>query len=169
MNKKFRALLFLFLCFSQIHANGKEDAYCPFCDSSLIQSQAFYEDDLVVALCTHKPIFPGHYLIIPKKHIERFEILSDEEALQISRVIKKVHQAASKIFGTSSYLLLQKNGKEAGQTVPHLHFHYIPKKPGQDSALYFWFKMYWAYLKKPIGTKKIEKNVEEIKRVIEIN
>ena len=53
---------------------------CPFCDPSIIQRQAFYEDDFVVALCTHKPIMSGHCLIIPKRHVERFELTSDEEA-----------------------------------------------------------------------------------------
>lgn len=86
--------------------------------------QAFYKNDLVLALYSHKPIYPGHCLIIPKRHVERFEMLSEEEITEIGRVIKKVNQAVEKVFQTSSYLLLQKNGREVGQT-PHVHVHYI--------------------------------------------
>lgn len=63
--------------------------YCPFCDRAVIERQAFYEDDLVLALYDHKPIFPGHSLIIPKRHVERFEQLTEEEITQIGRAIKK--------------------------------------------------------------------------------
>ncbi len=103
--------------------------YCAFCDPKVVNSQKFYEDDTIVALYSHKPVVPGHCLIIPKRHAERFEQLTDEENASISRVIKKVDQAAIKIFNRASYLLMQKNGVEAGQTVPHVHFHYFPRRP----------------------------------------
>src|SRR4029078_13357621 len=119
-----------FFYFSFDSTNSLKNDYCPFCDSKVIEYQKFYEDDLVIALYTHRPIFPGHSLIIPKRHVERFEMLNDQEITRISQVIKKVDKAAQKVFGTSAYLLLQKNGREVGQTVPHVHFHYIPRKTG---------------------------------------
>ncbi len=88
--------------------------YCAFCDPAVVNNQKFYEDDLVLALYSHKPILPGHCLIVSKRHVERFEMLADAEITQIGRVIKKVNQAVMKVFGTSSYLLLQKNGLEVG-------------------------------------------------------
>ncbi len=69
-------------------------AYCAFCDSVVLEAQTFYEDDRVVALYTHKPVSPGHCLVIPKRHVERYEALSDEEILQIGRVVRKVDAAA---------------------------------------------------------------------------
>lgn len=69
---------------------------CAFCDSDVLHRQTFYQDELALALYTHKPILPGHCLIVPKKHIERFEDLSEEEALQLAKVIKKSPPSSSK-------------------------------------------------------------------------
>lgn len=139
------------------------DNYCAFCDPQILDDQKFYEDDLVMALYTHKPIYPGHTLIIPKRHVERFEMLSEEEITQIGRVIKKVHGAVGKVFGTSSYALLQKNGKEVGQSVPHLHFHYIPRQTGDDSMMQFLIKMYAVNKGSPITPDEMQQVVEKMK------
>lgn len=140
---------------------------CPFCDPAVLQRQAFYADDLVLALYTHRPVMPGHCLVIPKRHVERFERLTDAEADQICRVIKKVNAAVEKVFSTSPYLLLQKNGWEVGQSVPHIHFHYVPRKAGDGSMLKLLFKMLWADTGRPLAQKNIEKAVQELKLAIE--
>jgi histidine triad (HIT) family protein len=142
------------------------EAYCAFCDKDVLDRQKFYEDDVVLALCTHKPILPGHCLIISKRHVERFDLLTDEEIGQIGRVTKRVHQAVTQAFKTSSYLSLQKNGLEVGQTVPHVHFHYIPREAGDDSTLKFLAKMYIANAQKPMPPAEMQKAVEKMKMVL---
>ena len=138
--------------------------YCAFCDPKVLDRQKFYEDDLVLALYTHKPILPGHCLVLPKRHVERFEVLTDSEITQIGRVIKKVDQAVTKVFGTSSYILLQKNGIEAGQSVPHVHVHYIPRKEGDSSTFGFLVKMYIANAKGPISPDEMQQIIERLKQ-----
>lgn len=140
--------------------------YCAFCDPNVLGRQKFYEDDLVLALYTHKPILAGHCLVLPKRHVERFELLTDEEITQIGKVIKKVDQAVTKVFGTSSYLLLQKNGIEVGQSVPHVHVHYIPRKEGDSSTFGFLMKMYIANAKGPISADEIQETVDKLKQAI---
>lgn len=140
---------------------------CPFCDPKVLDHQKFYEDELVIVLYTHKPILPGHSLIIPKRHVERFENLSEAEITQIGRVIKKVNKAAETVFGTSSYLLLQKNGKEVGQTVPHVHFHYIPRQSGDNSTIGFLIKMYLANFGSPIDPTEMQQIVEKMKMAMD--
>lgn len=142
---------------------------CAFCNQDVLDYQTFYEDDLVLALYTHKPIFPGHCLIIPKRHVERFEMLSDEEMLQIGKVIQKVDVAAKQVFDTSSYLLLQKNGKEAGQTVFHVHFHYVPRKTGDSSTIRFLLNMFMANAKSPISSLEMKEKVASLREVISSN
>ncbi len=173
MNKKLSLIIPIFLIggiyfffikpFSQPSLNES----CAFCDQTILNNQKFYEDDLVLALYTHKPILPGHCLIIPKRHVERFEKLTDSEISEIGQVIKKVNKAVIKVFETSSYLLLQKNGVEVGQTVPHVHFHYIPRKQGDTSTLGFILKMYLANAKNPISQNSMEETVEKLKDAIQ--
>ena len=139
---------------------------CAFCNPTVLQRQTFYEEELILALYTHKPILPGHCLVIPKRHVERFEQLTDEEVQQMSRVIKKVNKAASKVFGTSSYLLLQKNGLEVGQSVPHVHFHYIPRKTGDSSTLSILAKLLLSNWKSPIPASEMHEIVEKMKEAM---
>ena len=143
------------------------NASCAFCDEKVLDAQKFYEDDLVLALYTHKPILPPHFLIIPKRHVEQFADLTDDEFTQISRVIKKVHSAASSVFGTSSYLLLQKNGEEVGQTVPHVHFHYIAREEGDNSVLKFLYKMFTTPYFAPISYEEIQSVVTKMKESLD--
>ncbi len=160
-------LYFLIKPHHPMHAAGLlPNKACPFCTSSILDHQKFYEDDLVIALYTHKPVLPGHCLIIPKRHLERFELLSDPECAQICQTIKKVDQAVRKVFGTSAYLILQKNGREVGQSVPHIHFHYIPRKANDDSTLAFLFRMFWADAKNPIAPSEMNEVVEALQKAI---
>lgn len=141
--------------------------YCVFCNPAILKSQSFYEDDLVLGLCTHKPMVPGHSLIIPKRHVERFEELREEEIARMGLLIQKVNAASQKVWDSAAYLLLQKNGVEVGQTVPHVHFHYIPRKQGDDSTLSFLFKMFYAAFNKPISPQELSEDVERFKKAFE--
>jgi len=145
-----------------LQQGSKVPTACVFCDQKILNYQKFYEDEQVIALYTHKPVFPCHCLILPKRHIERFEDLSDEELLQISHVIKKVNLAAQKAFGTSAYFIHQKNGIEAGQSVPHVHFHYIARKLQDKSDLKFLLKLIMAYFKAPIVESQMQDNIQKL-------
>ena len=155
------------LFFFSFCLNAEEQKkYCAFCDPDVIDNQKYYEDELVCVLYTYKPVFPGHSLIIPKRHVERFEELTEKEILHIMRAIKKVNVAAEKTYKVSSYLILQKNGHEVGQTVPHVHFHYIPRKSCDDSIIKFFYKMFTSQIKKPLTKEKIKIEVRKLKENI---
>ena len=129
--------------------------YCPFCDRKVIEYQKYYEDDLVMGLLTHRPVCKGHCLIIPKRHIERFEKLNEEEVLAIADLIKKTHRAAAKVVKADSYILLQKNGSNVGQTVPHIHCHYIPRRADERFIFLFFLRFTLNPLFSPISQKEM--------------
>lgn len=156
----FIAAIFGYVFTASSSAPAKTD--CAFCTPEILQRQTFYEDEHVAALYTHRPIFPGHALIIPKRHVERFEHLTDTEMAHISQVLKKVDLAAKKIFNTSAYILLQKNGREAGQSVPHVHFHYIPRTSGDTSVLKFFASMIFAEMGQPMPHEEMKIIVDQM-------
>lgn len=157
------ALIFLFTQYD--FSPYRKD--CAFCDQAVINRQKYYEDDLVLALYIYKPVYPGHSLIIPKRHVQYFHELTDEEILQMGRVIKKVHKATSAVFGTLPYALIQKNGKEAAQSVPHVHFHYIPRKEGDTSLLAFWYRMVITPFEKPLPPAELQENVQKMHKAMQ--
>lgn len=99
---------------------------CAFCQKEILNRQTFAKENGAIGMLTYKPCTPGHVLIIPERHVERFEDLTSEEIAAIGEMIKKVDLAVRNAYGNTDYLLLQKNGTSAGQSVPHVHFHYIP-------------------------------------------
>jgi diadenosine tetraphosphate (Ap4A) HIT family hydrolase len=140
---------------------------CAFCNPQVLATHTFYQDSLVRGLCNHKPVQPGHCLAIIKRHIEKFEESTAEEISAIGNLLKKINLAVQKIYGPSSYMILQKNSPEVGQTVPHVHFHYIPKKKTGKRIISI-FGLLWSFIitvfKKPIKKEELAKNVALMKR-----
>ncbi len=97
---------------------------CIFCSiaDGTVKSQLVYEDESVVAFKDLNPQAPTHLLIIPRKHIARLsEADTTDEALlgHILIVARKLAQQ----FNLKDFRLITNNGKGAGQSVDHLHFH----------------------------------------------
>jgi len=135
---------------------------CPFCDTKIIQRQKFYEDTLSLALYSYKPILEGHCLIVPKRHVERYEDLTLEEMTSLQQLIQRTHKAVSKALGTRSYILLQKNGASVGQTVPHVHIHYIPREEHNSSILGLFFRFFINPIKSPISPEEMHDKTSAI-------
>ncbi len=132
---------------------------CAFCNSNVLRTHTFYEDEFVRGLCTYKPLEPGHCLVVVKRHVEKFEDISEQEFLAVGRLLKKINLAVQKMNGPSSYLILQKNGREVGQSVPHVHFHYIPKKRSNNK--FSAFGLLWDFICEPFRSPIKEKELDE--------
>ncbi|MCF7806184.1 MAG: HIT domain-containing protein, partial [Simkaniaceae bacterium] len=78
--------------------------------------------------------------------------------------IKKVNQVSTTLFQTSSYLIHQKNGIEVGQSVPHIHFHYIGRKQGDASSIKFAIQMITANMHGPVSDDYMQQTVESLKK-----
>ncbi len=97
--------------------------FCKIIDGE-IPSAKVYEDEYVYCFKDIAPIAPVHYLIIPKVHISGADKITEEN----SSVVAKVFEAAAKIAadeGIESYRIINNCGDDAGQTVKHLHFHFL--------------------------------------------
>ncbi|ACT57253.1 HIT family protein [Candidatus Liberibacter asiaticus] len=93
-----------------------------------------YEDDILLAIMDIMPRNPGHVLIIPKSRIRDIFEAPPEILSQIAFLIKKIAIACKSAFQADGIQILQFNGHAAGQTVPHLHFHVIPCKNGDNAS-----------------------------------
>lgn len=100
--------------------------YCPLCDKKILQKQMFAENDLIVCLVDTKPMRPGHILIIPKRHVTYYHELTHAEQTAINKEITRIHKALQRTNGPLHYTLINKNGYLGGQSIPHVHIHFIP-------------------------------------------
>ncbi|GGW67634.1 HIT family protein [Alishewanella tabrizica] len=85
-----------------------------------------YEDAHSLAFMDIMPQAAGHALVIPKYPAETLAELPLEFATPLLSTVQKVMAAQKQVLGATGVVLMQLNGTEAGQTVPHLHFHLIP-------------------------------------------
>jgi histidine triad (HIT) family protein len=97
-----------------------------------------YEDAHVLAFLDINPLSHGHTLIIPKEPAETLDQLSDESAAAVGRVLPRICRAVVAATGVKEYNVLENNGTGAHQTVPHVHFHVIPKPNVRDGLGIGW-------------------------------
>ncbi len=105
---------------------------CLFCKiiNKEINADFIYEDDKIVAFLDINPVNPGHVLVVPKVHAEQLLELEEEYLLPIMLIIKKIMKALFAQDGNEGINIIQNNYSAAGQVIPHVHFHVIPRKAG---------------------------------------
>ncbi|MAC48604.1 HIT family protein [Oceanospirillum beijerinckii] len=85
-----------------------------------------YEDEHTLAFMDIMPQMDGHTLVIPKQEAETLYDLSETSALACMKTVQHVGKAVAKAMNFEGTTIFQHNGKAAGQTVPHFHFHILP-------------------------------------------
>ena len=105
------------------------DPNCIFCKivAGQIPSIKIYEDADVLAFMDIGPIVKGHALVIPKAHYNPLAATPDDVLAKVIAVVRRVAQALQDGLGADGVNVHQANGAAAGQVVPHVHFHVIPK------------------------------------------
>jgi len=111
---------------------------CIFCKiiAGVIPSFKVYEDKNTLAFLDIAPVNPGHTLIVPKKHYANMEEIPEEELGRLAAAIKRVGKAIKDGLGAEGYNITESNDPIAGQVVPHLHFHVIPRRQGDGLSLW---------------------------------
>lgn len=106
---------------------------CLFC--SLIEEgslKVIGENEHCIAFLDKFPVSEGHILVSPKQHYEVFHDIENQEILMdLISLLSKVSRKVTDIFGTD-YNIYQSNGENAEQSIKHVHFHIIPRTPGDD-------------------------------------
>lgn len=111
---------------------------CIFCKiiAGEIPSNKVYEDDKVIAFLDISPVADGHSLVVPKAHYELMAEMPEDALSAAVMAVKRVSEGVLKAVGASSFNLYLNNGKEAGQLVPHFHWHIIPRHSADGLELW---------------------------------
>ena len=111
---------------------------CLFCKivKGELPSSKLYEDEDTLAFLDLFPVNKGHSLVISKEHYENIFDVPAESLAKISSVMKNVADAVKKGVNADGISIAQSNGKDAGQVIPHIHFHVMPRF--KDDGLKLW-------------------------------
>ena len=104
------------------------DQPCPFC--TLPQARIIDTSSYGLVVRDAFPISPGHTLIIPKRHVGSFFDLSSDEREDLMSLLGTAKANVEAEFKPDGYNIGINDGPVAGQTVPHLHVHLIPRYKG---------------------------------------
>jgi histidine triad (HIT) family protein len=95
-----------------------------------IPAQIVYEDELVLAFQDIRPQAPTHILLVPKKAIARIaEAAPSDQALLGHLLLKAAEVAAASGLREGGYRVVINNGRDGGESVPHLHCHILGGRP----------------------------------------
>ena len=99
---------------------------CVFCSiiAGEIPSKKAYEDEQMLAFYDIEPKAPVHVLVIPKTHIPGAGAVTRENSALVAHIFEVLPRIAREL-GLESFRVVTNNGADAGQTVPHLHFHLL--------------------------------------------
>lgn len=101
---------------------------CPFC--TLPEDRILLADPLAVMIRDAYPVSPGHALIIPRRHVASFFDVTDAERQSFLSLLDGAGSKLDAEFRPDGYNIGINDGPAAGQTVPHLHIHLIPRYHG---------------------------------------
>lgn len=103
---------------------------CLFCKiiAGEIPSTRVYEDDRILAFRDINPQAPTHILVIPKTHIPSCDGITAENSGVVAHIFEVIPQIAGAEGLINGYRVVSNCGPDAGQTVPHLHFHILGGK-----------------------------------------
>jgi diadenosine tetraphosphate (Ap4A) HIT family hydrolase len=105
--------------------------YCLFCDrENTKEHKIIAENEEFRARRDNFPVTQGHTEIVPKKHIESFFTLTNEEILQLFDLLKKVKNIIQDKYSPDAYNIGVNDGEKAGRSIHHLHIHIIPRYTG---------------------------------------
>ena len=102
--------------------------HCPFCVIS--RDRVIFESANVLAVWDKYPVSVGHALLIPKRHVPTWFEATDTEQQELLRAIRNIKSLIEDAHSPDGYNIGINSGDAAGQTVPHLHLHVIPRYAG---------------------------------------
>ncbi|MWV41514.1 HIT family protein [Natrialba sp. INN-245] len=99
-----------------------------------IPARIVYEDESTVAFLDVNPLAPGHTLVIPKDEYERLNDVPEDIATELYATVHRLVPAVEEAVDADATTVAFNNGEAAGQEVPHVHCHLVPRFAGDGGG-----------------------------------
>ncbi|MFL6243104.1 MAG: HIT family protein [Acidimicrobiia bacterium] len=117
---------------------------CKFCQiiAGEIPAHFVLDTDEVVAFLDHRPLFPGHALVLPREHVETLADLPPDRVGPFFRQVQRVEVAVRTAMDAQGSFVAENN--VVSQSVPHLHVHVVPRRRKDGLRGFFWPRTKYA-------------------------
>jgi bis(5'-adenosyl)-triphosphatase len=126
---------------------------CPFC-ADAIDEVTFMASERFRAIVNIAPILPGHSLVVPRRHVESLLALSDDEVAEMVNLSRRAVAVLIQAHDAAGFDWTIQESEAAGQSVPHLHLHLIPRRPGDLPNPGDWYQRLIEYEDRPRLTRQ---------------
>jgi histidine triad (HIT) family protein len=111
---------------------------CLFCGivNGEINASLVFDDDISIAFLDHRPLFPGHCLLVPKKHFETLNDLPSNLVGKFFRNVQLLTRAVELALDAEGSFVAMNN--RVSQSVPHFHVHVVPRRKKDGLKGFFW-------------------------------
>ncbi len=111
---------------------------CLFCGivSGEVTATVVFEDDISLAFLDHRPLFPGHCLLVPRNHFETLSDLPSDLVSPFFRNVQLLARAVEVALEAEGSFVAMNN--RVSQSVPHLHIHIVPRRKKDGLKGFFW-------------------------------
>ena len=122
----------------------RRDPSCSFCRivAGELAVDIVLDDGPVLAFLDHRPVFPGHVLVVPRAHVPTLVDLDDELLVPLMAAVRAVAAALPEALGAQGTFVAANN--VVSQSVPHRHWHVVPRTKGDGLRGFFWPRVAYA-------------------------
>ena len=131
------------------------DDNCLFCRivSGEVPATVVFEDENSVAFLDHRPLFHGHTLLVPRKHVETLGELPVSLVGPFFKIAQLLSRAVEVALGAEGTFVAMNN--RVSQSVPHLHIHVVPRRKKDGLKGFFWPRTKYNSEEEMIAVKKL--------------
>jgi len=117
---------------------------CLFCRiaSGDVPATVVYENEFTLTFLDHRPLFPGHCLVVPKEHYETLADLPKSLVGPVFETVQLLSRAVESALAAEGSFVAMNN--RVSQSVPHLHVHVVPRKKKDGLKGFFWPRTKYA-------------------------
>jgi histidine triad (HIT) family protein len=117
---------------------------CAFCDivDGAEAAHVVWSDEMAVAFLDIRPVFPGHVLVVPRRHVDTLADLPTAEVGPFFERVQRVERGVVAATGAQGSFVAMNN--VVSQSVPHLHCHVVPRTKGDGLRGFFWPRTKYA-------------------------
>jgi histidine triad (HIT) family protein len=120
-----------------------QDSNCVFCKiiAGQIPARVILQNERAMALLDAFPLATGHTLVIPKSHYVKIQQMSQQDSVAVFELVWQLTDAVETASEVDASTIAIHNGEDAGQEVPHVHVHIVPRKASDGAgAIHSMFK-----------------------------
>jgi histidine triad (HIT) family protein len=117
---------------------------CLFCEiaAGRVAAEIVWRDKDALAFLDHRPLFPGHVLLIPEQHVDTLADLPAAHVGPFFQAVQKLECAVERAMEAEGTFIAVNN--HVSQSVPHLHVHIVPRRKGDGLKGFFWPRQKYA-------------------------